>query len=327
MAFWDNWRQQQAQTAQPVQTDPYVGAAGLATYQSAMAAGKTYVPGYGYVSPQSLNNVVTATPPGGQPQMNPLAGWNPQPAPVAGRPANLYADWLTTPSTGLAGTTVNTPGAGNLPLGFESYTDPTTGINYYLGADGGWHVAGSSEKTTDTAMTDYQKAMIDLQLQDMATTQGLSEDELALRRQQMYQDASYQNAQLAWQQQQWSQQQAQEQKNYLANLAAEPHSWLEYASAAGQPPVIQPWMLPLMPSDYGIYSAGQTMPGWNPENMTGMPQLINPSAQYQARMGPTAQQQYYGYEQARTGATPEESQWRLWSYAPPSGNRGLTQVR
>jgi hypothetical protein len=334
MAFWDNWRQQPTQQAQPASTG-YVNITpqGLQNYQSAMAAGKTYVAGQGYVSPQASpywHNVVTATPPGGQPQMNPLAGWNPQPAPVAGRPANLYADWLTTPSTGLAGTTVNNTEPLNdvrvVSIGgydYQQIYDPKTGK---------WttditNTLGRTQDTVSGAMTDYQKAMINYQLQDMAATQGLSEDELALRRQQMYQDAAYQNAQLAWQQQQWSQQQAQEQKNYLANLAAEPHSWLEYASAAGQTPVIQPWMLPLMPSDYGIYSAGQTMPGWNPENMTGIPQLINPSAQYMARIGPTAQQQYYGYEQAKTGATPEESAWRLWSYAPPSGNRGLTQVR
>lgn len=66
----------------------------------------------------------------------------------------------------------------------------------------------------------------------------------------------------------------------------------------------------------GTAIAGQ--PAWTGD-FTGMPQLLRPSAQYQARMGPTALEQYYGYQQARTGATPEETQFRRWSTAPPSG--------
>jgi hypothetical protein len=59
-----------------------------------------------------------------------------------------------------------------------------------------------------------------------------------------------------------------------------------------------------------------------------MAPLLNPSRQYLNRMGPTAQQMYYGYEQMRTGANPEEQQWRLWSMAPPSGqNTGLQYRR
>ncbi len=57
----------------------------------------------------------------------------------------------------------------------------------------------------------------------------------------------------------------------------------------------------------------------NPRNM---PALTTPSTQYLARMGPTAQSQYGGYERARTGMTPEEMQMRLWSQAPPSGQYG-----
>lgn len=320
MAFWDTWGRQPTQTTQSTRIDPYVGATGLATYNAATAAGKTYSPGYGYVSPPpKAGNIVTATPPGGvlpQSTQNPY-GW----APVVGRPADLYAGWLNQPSTSMVGTQVTN---NNEPLNVVSQG----GYDFMYDPLKGWVALGQTPTTaSDTAMTAYQAAMIDYQLQELAATQGLNEDELALRRQQMYQDAAYQNAQLAWSQQQWSQQQAQEQQNYLANLAAEPHSWLEYASAAGQPPVIQPWMLPLMPQDYGIYSAGQTMPGWDPQNMTGIPQLINPSAQYMARIGPTAQQQYYGYEQAQQGATPEESAWRLWSLSPPGGTRGLVQTR
>jgi len=60
----------------------------------------------------------------------------------------------------------------------------------------------------------------------------------------------------------------------------------------------------------------------------GMPEMVRPSRQYQARMGPTALQQYYAYNQARTGTTPEELQWRLRNTAPPGGGySGLTWMR
>lgn len=67
-----------------------------------------------------------------------------------------------------------------------------------------------------------------------------------------------------------------------------------------------------------LWGGGQTL---QPGDLSGMPQLTWPSRQYQARMGPSALQQYYGYEQARTGAIPEETQWRLWSRAAPGGSR------
>ena len=63
------------------------------------------------------------------------------------------------------------------------------------------------------------------------------------------------------------------------------------------------------------------------KGLTGMPGLLRPSRQYQARIGPTAEQMYYGYEQARTGARPEEQSWRLWSQAPPTGRVRPTFAR
>ena len=89
-------------------------------------------------------------------------------------------------------------------------------------------------------------------------------------------------------------------------------------------------MLPLMPQEYAGVAAGSTLPGWQAESptMAQLPTLTQPSAQYAARMGPTAQQQYFGYQKARTGATPEETEWRLWSMAPPSGRTsGFTYGR
>jgi len=63
-------------------------------------------------------------------------------------------------------------------------------------------------------------------------------------------------------------------------------------------------------------------------DLSNLMKLLRPSMQYWARMGPTAQQQYAGYEQARIGITPEELQFRQWSMAPPTGlYPGLTYRR
>lgn len=142
-------------------------------------------------------------------------------------------------------------------------------------------------------------------------------------------ERGFEEEQFDWLQQFQQQQLEQQQQNYLARLMAQPRSWLEYAAAAGETPAIQKWMLPLMPQQYSQLGAGAAIPGWQgTEGGGAMPQLLTPSRQYQARMGPTAMQQYQGYQQTQTGATPEETQWRLWSGAPPGGTyRGLTQAR
>ena len=75
----------------------------------------------------------------------------------------------------------------------------------------------------------------------------------------------------------------------------------------------------------GSNYAGQTSPGYDPSKL---PQIAIPSMQTWARMGPQFQQQYGGYKQAQTGATPEQSYWNIMSMAPPSGNyKGLRRVR
>ena len=145
--------------------------------------------------------------------------------------------------------------------------------------------------------------------------------------QQAAQEAQWRQAQLGWQREQWGQQLAAEKEQRLAQLAAQPISWLEYAALSGQAPAIQPWMLPLMPQEYSQLQAGGAIPGWGKTSATGMPALTTPSAQYSARMGPTAQQQYYGYEQARTAAQPTEQQFRMWNIAPPGQSMALTQRR
>lgn len=71
---------------------------------------------------------------------------------------------------------------------------------------------------------------------------------------------------------------------------------------------------------------GQPISGW--PNAQNMPSLYPPATQYTARMGPTAYGQYQGYQRYTTGASPEETNFRLWSRTPPSGTySGLTFMR
>jgi len=185
----------------------------------------------------------------------------------------------------------------------------------------------------DIAVSPNQQAQIDWEREKYQMQQAAEAQQSLWQQQQDADKQAYQQQQLAYQQQQlaadqaWRTQQLEAEKQQrLASLAAQPKSWLEYAAYANKTPVIQPWMMPLMPSDYGIMSAGQAIPNWSSGDMSQMPNLINPSAQYLARIAPSQREQYYGYEQARTGATPEDTQYRLWAMAPPGGsNRGLIQ--
>lgn len=151
------------------------------------------------------------------------------------------------------------------------------------------------------------------------------------RRRALESDRQYglQSRQFEWQMGEANRQAQEERDRHLADLRANPASWLEYASYAGQTPVVQPWMQPLMPQQYAGLGAGAAIPGYQATGQgLGLPELAPPSRQYQARMGPTAQQQYFGYEQARTGASPEETQFRLWSQSAPGGkSSGLSWMR
>ncbi len=168
------------------------------------------------------------------------------------------------------------------------------GVSPY-GEGGQWNPYTGEWEAPAGYMSAYQQKQLDLQMQQMENERG-------------------------WQQQQTR---AEEQRQ-LASLRASPASWLEYASFAGTTPSVQPWMLPLMSQQYKGTQAGAALPGWQTggQTLAGLPQLTQPSRQYQARMGPTALAQYGGYEQARTGITPEEMQFRLGSQAPPGGRFG-----
>ncbi len=159
---------------------------------------------------------------------------------------------------------------------------------------------------------------------EMALAQANKQDDTWYKQQLL----TIQREENAQNQARWQAELAAQEKEQLAQLSAQPRSWLEYAALANQPPVVQPWMLPLMPQEYNMTPVGQQIPGWGQSNMQNMPSLINPSAQLWARMGPTAQQQYQGYQQAQQGATPEETQFRLWAMGPPEGKySGLIQRR
>ena len=178
----------------------------------------------------------------------------------------------------------------------------------------------------------------------------------------------FQQQQLDVQQQQFQAQQASQTRQERARLSANPISWLQFADFTGEPPVVQPWMIPLG-GQQGL-QAGQPFPGLtrNPQSFedldtlgafdsmraagvseesirlslqagqahtpsggfdfSTLPELTTPSTQFLSRAGPTAQLQWLGFKQARTGAIPEESLFRRRAGAPPGGSfSGLSRVR
>ena len=155
--------------------------------------------------------------------------------------------------------------------------------------------------------------------QEQATIRGQeAQQQFGLQQQQAQQEAEF----MQWQQGEVERQQR-------AQLAAQPASWLQYAAYTGEQPAIQPWMIPLMGQQYAGTVAGAPLPGWEGgTDLSQLPELTRPSRQFQARMGPTALAQYQGYQQARTGIRPEETQFRLWAGAPPGGqSQGLSFTR
>ncbi len=133
-------------------------------------------------------------------------------------------------------------------------------------------------------------------------------------------------AMIDWYQRQQTQQLEADKQARLAQLAANPASWLEYAATSGQPPTVQPWMLPLGYEDYG-FNIGAPLPGAEGGSYSGLPSLKTPSAQYMARLSPSARAQYYAYLQARSGQTPSDVQSYLWSMSPSGGTRQLSYMR
>jgi hypothetical protein len=271
---------------------------------------KAYVAGGGSGS-GSTSNVTTYPLPAGFQETyidanGNLQRWNPY--------TGTYDDaGYTAPATSTASNNLTSKGI------LYNYVD-AQGLTHTVYDDGSDVISGGNASGIDP----YQQAMLDYQQQQATAQQAYQQQQLG-----------FQQQQLQYQQQQDAASLAAEKERYLAQLKANPGSWLEYAAASGSTPVVQPWMLPLMPGQYGMgqgttTQVGTPIQGWAGSNNSaqGMPDLLTPSSQYLARMSPSSRSQYYGYQQADKGATPEDTSWRLWSQAPPSGgNSGLVYSR
>lgn len=160
--------------------------------------------------------------------------------------------------------------------------------------------------------------------QEAQQEQAWQQEQMRWQQEQAQMQQQQWQQQFGWQQEQFRLQQAETERQYGAQLAAQPRSWLEYAAYTGEQPAVQPWMQPLMPQQYQGLQAGAAIPGFEAgaPTMAGLPQLTTPSPQLWGRMGPTAQQQFAGYRQARTGIRPEEQEFRREAMAPPGGRFG-----
>ncbi|KKN29349.1 hypothetical protein LCGC14_0845100 [marine sediment metagenome] len=201
------------------------------------------------------------------------------------------------------------------------------------------------------AQLDFQQRQFQFQQQQAEQDRGISpfeQQQFELQQRQVSQQQSQFQAQLAFQQQQAQQQAELQRQAEMARLAANPINWLQFAAFTGEQPVIQPWMIPLgfqqfgegggtstpqgvgggqVVPDSGVTQQGQLQAGQPllPQggfDFSQLPQLRDPSAQFLARLGPTGTQQFLGFERARTGASPQETQFRQRSGAAPTGRFG-----
>lgn len=276
--------------------------------------------GGGYVSPQdTTGNRLTPTTIGGG-GLTGKASVGSLYSSVVGGGGTAITD--ATPSYNYAQISPPPPPREQWPEGFYPAWDSSV-LSYV------WRVV-SPEGLSDTEITKYQQGQLDL------AAKQFEQDKLDQERQFLLEQQAQENARLAQEAQlrlsqsqqaayerTQQQQLAQTEKQRLAQMATQPVSWLQYHQEQGTQPVIQPWMIPLGQEFQGL-GAGAPLPGWQglstqENSLSQLSPLLNPSAQYWARMGPTAQQQFLGYRQARTGALPEETQTRLRASAPPSG--------
>ncbi len=209
------------------------------------------------------------------------------------------------------------------------------------------------QQVAPTELTPFQKAQQEQsQKQFEATQRRLTAQTEA--------DQKFRESQFKFQQQQLEadqlfreQQLTSQREERLAQLAANPISWLQHAALSGQTPVVQPWMIPLMRPGQNL-QIGQPIPGFQSNVQSGLPgaalegpqggflpgsatpapvgnqfanlpELRRPSAQLFSRFGPTAQRQFLGFRQARTGIPPEEALFRQRQAGPPGAARGALQ--
>ncbi|KKN72905.1 hypothetical protein LCGC14_0406090 [marine sediment metagenome] len=242
-------------------------------------------------------------------------------------------------------------------MGFETFKEalgslPNENWEVYKNEFGNFDVR---RKKATPSITPYQRQQLDLQRQQLEPRDitAFQQEQLLTQREQSRREELFRQQQLGFQQQQLGQAETQfqaqlefqqeqarfaaeeEERQYRSQLAANPINWLQYSAYTGEPPVIQPWMIPLGFQNVGGdvtpqgLQAGQPIPGFQGQagqrdiqSFGDLPQLTTPSAQLQARWGPTAQAQFLGYRQARTGAAPQETQFRLGAGRAPTGRFG-----
>ncbi len=250
--------------------------------------------------------------------------------------AQAAIDALDLGTSGMGNMFTEIPPKSQWPEGYypAEYIDNTLGFMGYY-----WSAIPPQEEMSET-----ERRYITIAEREAALAEQKAQRDYE---QQLWERQQYATAQPMSEYQQWQTQYSEEQaardreleqqrldwekKQTLATMATQPRSWLEYSQLGGTTAQIQPWMLPLMPQQYSQLQAGGAIPGYSPTatSLGGMPQLVTPSRQYQARMGPTAQEQYLGYQQAQSGILPEEQQWRLWSQTAAPGGQysGLSYRR
>lgn len=262
-------------------------------------------------------------------------------------------------------------GLGEPAVRWDTIRDEDTGMMVLVGYDKDGNIVQYDPQGLgrQTGITEFQQAQLE-------AGRAQREQDATLQRQQLDYQRQIQESQLQWEQNRFGQEQEQLKQQRLAQLGANPISWLQFAAESGQPPVVQPWMLPLSPGQYGwqgggqqggqfigdgqgqiarpggpggeelgaispfgggaapqgvggsALEVGQPIPGYSPTDFTGLPELLRPSRQLQSRMGPTALQQYYGYQRGQQGIPIEETIWRAQAAAPPGGRYpGLSRRR
>lgn len=183
-----------------------------------------------------------------------------------------------------------------------------------------WRIAQDGQLTAwQEEQLGLARQELEAQTQQQAWQRDISEQELAWAQQRFGQEIAFEREQFAWQQEETRRQAEEEQRRQLIELAAHPINWLQFSLQAGQPAVVQPFMLPLATEQYPELQAGQVIPGW--PTQAPQPTQAAQSAYLGAGAYPTGAPTYpTGYTQP---ALPSEAE--MWA-SPPQTQQytGLT---
>ncbi len=138
------------------------------------------------------------------------------------------------------------------PLRWQIKMEP--GMGYYILPSDEWTLDAQRRQQAANAqqITPWQ------QLQHQQAQQGAASDFWAAKADREQRQRETEQRTTAATQQQQMQIEAQKQEQ-LALLASQPQSWLQYSALAGQAPVVQPWMMPLMTQNQP--TSGSIQPG------------------------------------------------------------------